>query len=423
MDRAKLVVAVCAACTLSCGPKDGSGEDDAAAGVADSGAGTDAPFEGCAEDIYDGEQAPAAMLVLLDRSQSMGENNKWSFAAQAIALALDQDVFDGTYLGLYTAPSGVISGPSCIFGLPVPCLAPPFPQIDLANAGTDKSTDATGVRKAIRAWLTSNGPAVDMFGADATPLYDAIQNSIAALQAWPETGHRILFIVSDGTISCTQFSGRTGFEDCNGCDHDWEHPQNIIDLLSSANSAYGIESFVVGVPGADTNPTVGGCDCPAGGPGCNIPPYSMRLALSAMANAGSPAFAPAGCDGTVFTPAGADPTLSCHFDMTQGFTAQEMADTISQVRGDVLGCVFELPTPPEGQTIDVDRVNVEYTHDGTTVSPLPRRSDPSDPCDTNECWDYNADDDIEILGAACANIQGASSVQVKIITGCQTIVL
>jgi len=100
-----------------------------------------------------------------------------------------------------------------------------------------------------------------------------------------------------------------------------------------------VETFVIGVPGADT------FDSSA----CEYPPYHMRAALSAIAFSGAPDYVPASCDGTMFTQSSLDPTLSCHFDMTQGFTAQQMADAISEVRGDVVGCTYELPEPPNGE--------------------------------------------------------------------------
>lgn len=406
---------------LACGPStktdtdgvDPHANDSGSPGATDSSVQSqvDSAFDSCAEASYAGEQLPAAMMVVLDKSSSMANGGKWTAAAQAIVSALDKDVFDGVHLGLYAAPSGSNTGPECIFGLPVSCLAPPFPQIDLALAGAEKSTDATGVRRAIKDWLATNSPDTGL--GDASPLYDALVNSIATLQSWPVAGERILFVVTDGSISCAQLSPRQGFSDCNECDHDWEHPDNIIGLLESANAgATPVQSFVVGVPGADTNDPSG----------CQFPPYSMRLALSAMAHAGAPDFAPAGCDGTTFSEAGGDPSMSCHFDMTQGFTAQQMADAISEVRGEVVGCTYELPEPPNGESIDLSKVNVQLTLDGAQQD-LPRRSSPTDSCTTVDCWDYDIAQDIEILGQACDNLKAAESVEVKIVVGCTTIVL
>jgi len=404
--------------SVACGPsaqtagKDSGSEDiDSGPGVFDSGPRIDSAFDSCAEATYAGEQEPAAMLVVLDKSSSMAQGGKWTAAAQAIVQALDKDVFDSVHLGLYAAPSAALTGPECIFGLPVSCLAPPFPQIDLTLAGASKSTDPNGVRRGIKDWFSTNSPDTGL--GDASPLYDALVNAIATIQSWPVAGERILFVVTDGSISCGQLSSRPGFGDCNECDHDWEHPGNIIGLLQSASVGPSpVHTFIVGVPGADTNDATG----------CTYPPYSMRLALSAMAHAGAPDFTPAGCDGIAFNPNGGDPAMSCHFDMTQGFTAQQMADAIAEVRGDVAGCTYQLPEPPNGQSINLSKVNVQLTLDGVTQD-LPRRSVPAEPCDTVDCWDYDMSQDIDILGQACEKLKAATEVEVKIIVGCTTIVL
>jgi hypothetical protein len=403
-------------CAVACGPSvqpSADIEDAAPAAPADAGPFADGPFAGCAEATYAAEQSPAAMIVVLDRSSSMAQQNKWVFAAQAIVQALDQDVFDSMSLALYAAPSGSVTGPACIFNLPVACQAPPFPQIDLVLAGQAKSSDPSGVRRDIKDWLTANAPDTGL--GDASPLYSALQAAIGTLQAWPDDGTRILFVVTDGSISCNEFSSRPGFGDCNGCVRDWEDPNNLVALLAEANDhpSAPIETFVVGVPGADTyDPTA-----------CEYPPYRMRLALSAIAAAGAPDYLPADCDGTTFTQGGADPTTSCHIDMTQGnFSTASIADAISYARGETVGCVYELPEPPDNQTIDLDEVNVEYSADGLDVD-LARRGDPGDPCTQTGCWDYTGDGRVELLGAACDAIKGAASVEVRIIVGCQTIVL
>jgi hypothetical protein len=369
---------------------------------------------GCVTAMYNAEQTPLALLVVLDRSSSMAMNNKWAFAAQAIVSALDQDVFDAVSVGLYVAPSGEVAGPACIFNFPVSCQSPAFPQIDLQLAGTEKSTAATGVRRDIKDWLTGNQPDAGL--GDASPLYNAIQAAIGSLTLWPTEGKRALMIVTDGTISCTSLSSRPGYTDCNGC-NDWENPTNIVSMLTAAHDDPNtpIETFIVGVPGADTFDSTA----------CNYPPYHMRLALSAMAAAGAPDYISATCDGRTYTQGGGDPTESCHFDMTQpgSFSAAAVADALSTVRGATLGCTFDLPTPPDGSQLDLGYVNVSLTVDGIPMD-LPRRADMSNPCTTQGCWDYTPDNtQIELIGQACSDVAQASSVQVQIITGCVTIVL
>ena len=88
-------------------------------------------MQACATGLYQAHQEPAAMLVLLQRSGSMSQQNKWVFAAQAIVQTLDKPVFDTMTLGLMAAPNSLVTGPQCLFGFQVACGVPAFPQVDL----------------------------------------------------------------------------------------------------------------------------------------------------------------------------------------------------------------------------------------------------------------------------------------------------
>jgi hypothetical protein len=273
--------------------------------------------------------ASDAVLVLVDRSASMNSSSKWTLASQGIVQALDQDEFDALDVGLISAPSGSIPGPQCVFGLPVPCQAPAFPQEAIAPAGP-KSSVGPGTRRAIRDWMAANPP--DGGSGDGLPLYAALQAGISALNTWTGTGHRILIVVTDGGIGCGQLSSRPGYGDCNGCDHEWESPNNIVGLVAqaAADASKPIDTFVIGVPGAESYDASG----------CNQPPYHMRLALSAIAAAGSE-HVPANCTGLTFTQGGGDPTVACHTDLTQGnFSAGNLASAIALARQSVDDPIF-----------------------------------------------------------------------------------
>ena len=395
-----------------------SGGGDGGNGFADSSLPDGTPA--CATGSYQAHQEPAAMLVLLQRSGSMSQNNKWVFAAQAIVQTLDQPVFDTMTLGLMAAPNSQVTGPACLLNFPVACGVPAFPQVDLKTAGTSKSTDPTGVRHDIKSWLTINAP--DQSAGEGNPLYSAIQAGIGALQGWPGPGKRILFVVTDGAISCTSLSTRTAnaFTDGNGCP-DWENPNNIVSLVNQANtnSTTPVDTFIVGVPGSDSyDPT-----------GKAYPPYHMRAALSDIAYAGSPANAPAGCThGNPFHPQNSsdttvdpDPTTSCHFDMTQSYSTQTVADAIAAARGKVLGCIFELPTP-DGGTVDPNQVNVSYSVGGGAANDLYKRASTSNTCTTDGCWDYTTDGKVQLIGKACDDVRNSTDADVEITVGCQTVV-
>jgi hypothetical protein len=410
------VVAFFGAVTLvgACGPSNKFGND--------SGTGNDANVFGdtasgpdglptCATGEYKAQQQPAAMLVLLQKSGSMNQSNKWVFAAQAIVQALDQPVFDSMTLGLIAAPSSAVTGPACVANFPVACGVPAFPQVDLAFAGSNKSSDPTGVRHDIKSWLATNSP--DSSIGEGNPLYSAMQASYGALNLWPGPGKRILFLVTDGAISCTSLSSRAGYTDGNGCP-DWENPNNIISLVNQANTSTTspIDTFIIGVPGSDSYDSTG----------VNYPPYHMRRALSDFAYAGSPANVPTGCTHTnPFVQTDPDPTLSCHFDMTQSYTSTDVANAIAQVRGKVLGCIFDLPAPEAG-TIDPTQVNVSYAVGGGSQNDLFKRATSTEDCSTTGCWDYTSDGKVELYGKACTDVMNATDADVEITVGCATVV-
>ncbi len=375
----------------------------------------------CATGTYEAKQAPAAMLVLLQRSGSMATGNKYAFAAQAIVSALDQNAFDNMTLGLLAAPSAnPIKGPACLANLPVGCGVSPFPNVDLINSLQLKSSDPTGVRHSIKQYLNTNVP--DMSAGDGNPLYDAINLGIGALKGWNGKGKRILFVVTDGGISCTSLSNRTAnaFTDGNGC-NDWENPNAIMGIVKSANTDLStpVDTFIVGVPGSDTyDPS-----------GQMYPPYHMRAALSDIAAAGSPANIPMGCtssatfhptkNGDVVDP---DPVKSCHFDMTQNnYSSQAVADAIAAIRGKVLGCIFDVPQP-DGGTVDPARVNVDYQAGVGPDIQLYKRKDSSNACTNDGCWDYTVDGKIQLLGKACDDLKANLNSKVNIAVGCDTIV-
>ncbi len=361
---------------------------------------------------YTAMQSPAAMLVALDKSNFMAQGNNWQAAGQAIVQVFDQDVFNSMSLGLLAAPSGQVAAPQCAQALGYPtvsCLVPTFPQVDLALAGANKSTASSGVRHDIKSWLANNSPDTDP--ASGSPLFVAIQTSLSDLQSWPQQGKRILMVVTDGNIDCCSLSNRPGcFSD--GFCTDWENPNNIINMLSAANKDPNtpVDTFIIGVPGSNTYDPSGGM----------YAPYHMRLALSAMAYAGSPNNVPQNCTGRIFTPSGGDPQVSCHFDLSQGtLNANTVAAAIAQARGQVVGCTYELPQP-NGAVVDTNMVNVSYVI-GTTTTNLTRRADPNNTCTTTGCWDYTQDGKVQLIGKACSDVQSASSANVQITVGCFTV--
>ncbi len=391
------------------------------------------PDAACALFTKEAKKAAAAILIVLDRSSSMSTNNKWLAAQTAIQQAIDSDAFDDLTLGLLAYPAvAVVPAPQCLsFLVPtVSCGIPPFANIPLKNTGTEKSAAMSGVRREVRDWLLSNGP--DTTNTDASPGFDAMERGIAELQNLGLDGKRLMLFISDGGFSCTSLKNggtcagqgigaaavtpdpsRPGL--CDGLCWDWEYPDTTLALIDGAynHATAPVSTFIIGVPGSNSNGEQQGPYATA--------PYSMRLALSAYAYAGSPATVPGDCDGTTFNRNGADPTKPCHYDMTtQGFfDAASLAAIIDEIRGAVLDCVFALPDAPDGEVINPGRVNVTISVDGTEVA-LKKRSDDTDPCTSDGCWGYDPSGQVELIGKACADVKAAKSARVDILVGCDT---
>ena len=325
--------------------------------------------------------------------------NKYAFAAQAIVGAIDLPVFDGMGIGLIAAPSARITGPLCEGGFDVACGVPSYAQIAPRLAGVKRSSDDVGVRHDMKQWLDQNAP--DTVLGDGNPLYETIRAGITVMQTLDISGARSLFVVTDGQLSCTSLSSRPGFNDINGCP-DWENPNNVIDLVTAARTdpRAPVQTFVVGVPGADTyDPT-----------GRTAPPYRMRAALSAIAKAGAPGFVPAACSAVIpFDVSAPDPQTSCHFDMSQSYSVAQVSDAIARVRASSVSCNYRLSGHGP---IDPAKVNVS-----AGATPLRRRTSPTDTC-SDGCWDYTASNDIALLGTACTDAMNGARVTVAI--GCPT---
>ena len=412
------------------GGNGGATTTDPNGGAGPGGSGGQGGFSACNKFTAEAKQAPSAILFALDMSASMKKSNKWSTAQTSVATAMDKDVFDDTTLGLVTFPTDFTDPPQCIcdyidqnvgpglcdVAIPngVSCGFSGLPQVAMAPAGKDKSNAGTGVRSQIYQYLVSHTPLSNE--DDGSPVYDAMVSGYNALKG-QNIDRRVLVLITDGGFSCTSLSARDGYQDGYGC-HDWEFPTSVNQLISQARTDPDkpIFTFVVGVPGSDS---VG-----VKKDGFDTPPYHMKLALSTYAVSGSPDTVDPACSKeAVFDPQGQDPPLPCHIDLSSGaaFNPDALANAIQTIKGKALGCVYDLPLPPQGEVIDLDYVNVQTTLDSVTAI-VPRRKDPNDTCVDAGCWDYNVGGQVQLLGKSCSDITVAKDAKVDIQVGCQTIV-
>ena len=399
-----------------------SGSEDGGAPFAplDTDASTgDGGLAACTTFSAEAKLAPAAMLIVLDRTASMSQLGKWDAARTAILDAIDKDVFDSMSLGMLTFPSSTsVPGPDCIYNYPIYCDVSANPQVPVQVAGAEKSSASTGVRHDIRDYLVGKGPE-SADASDSSPIWPALNGAYSFLKTVPNVDKRVVVLITDGGGSCTSVasSPRPAYNDNNGC-WDWEQPPEMAKLIAGAqtNTTTPIDTFVIGVPGSNSHGQKAG--------DYDTPPYSMLLALSAYAVAGSPSTVDPSCDKALtFSQGGADPEHPCHVDLSNGesFNAEAIANAISSIRRSALGCVYDLPQPPPGQSIPTDKVNVVVTLDGTEHV-VPKRQGKTDTCESDLCWDYDADGKVALIGKTCASVSTAAHAKVDIYAGCTTIV-
>jgi hypothetical protein len=410
----------------------GGGGPDASAGGSGgveieggSGSGGFSPDSACELFSAAGKQAPAAILFVVDRSASMSLGQKWAVAQQAVVTAIDRDAFDNVSLGLLTFPNPTkVDPPQCLcdyacagncaickplLGGGVNCGFSGLPQVPLTDSGTNKSNGGAGVRQAIYQYMLTNTPVTD--ASDASPIYDALVSGYTSLENYP-VDRRVVVLITDGGFSCTSLASppRPAYSD-GACD-DWEYPDTVNTLIKAKYDANNrIHTFIIGVPGSDSTGGKQGSYATA--------PYPMRLALSTYAVSGAPDLVPPSCDKTaVFSQSGSVPAAPCHFDLSQGqLQVDQLAQSLTQIRGQALGCLFDLPDPTGGNTIDKEKVNVRLTIDGTTTEICRTVEPQGGVCNCELCWTYQGDQ-VKLLDKACEQISSAREAKVDIAVGC-----
>jgi hypothetical protein len=97
--------------------------------------------------------------------------------------------------------------------------------------------------------------------------------------------------------------------------------------------------------------------------------------------------------------------------------ATEVAESVQ------LACEWEIPPPPDGETFDSNKTNVELVLDGT-MELLPRLPAGTTDCAELGAWRYDDEaNPTRVLAcpSACTRIQSAANASVKIVFGCDTV--
>jgi Mg-chelatase subunit ChlD len=104
---------------------------------------------------------------------------------------------------------------------------------------------------------------------------------------------------------------------------------------------------------------------------------------------------------------------------TQTAVGTDFAKALSDIRGKSLACEYGLPAAPAGQTLDYQKVNVQYSPSGGAATTLKY----SDGCSAADGWRYdNAQNPTKILlcQSSCDKVKADGTAKIDLVLGCQT---
>ncbi|AKV02490.1 hypothetical protein AKJ09_09153 [Labilithrix luteola] len=102
-----------------------------------------------------------------------------------------------------------------------------------------------------------------------------------------------------------------------------------------------------------------------------------------------------------------------------GQITTDFVNVLGQIRSAALSCDYALPAPPNGETLDKNKVNVQYTPKGGTAQTLDYSAD----CTNGTGWHYdnpNNPTKILICETSCNTLLQNAEGKIDIVFGCET---
>ncbi len=121
--------------------------------------------------------------------------------------------------------------------------------------------------------------------------------------------------------------------------------------------------------------------------------------------------------------AAAGGTDSAHIILESADVGAEVAAALERVRTRAVPCAYALPEVPNGQTVDLGRINVTVKAGSAAAATVPKVASASD-CGTSAGWYYEAGSArISLCSSSCDAVTApGAAAQVDIVTGCVTVV-
>ncbi len=374
------------ALAAACGPKSGGNGGNGNGVDGSSGSGT-GDGSACATSMVKADQVPLDLYVMLDQSGSMsdtvsGGGTKWSAVTMAIDTFVQQPNLDGISIGLqyFGVPSGgggTCTAITCTTNADCGATACGPCVLDICTGALSQGSDSCtasdyamaaveiaplpGVATQITSSIGMHSPTT------GTPTSAALQGAVDHAQSWAGThpGDAIAVILAtDG--------------DPEECD------TNLTDIDAIAAAAYAatpkIPTFVIGVGSSLSN-------------------------LNGIAAAGG--------------------TNMAFLVDTGGNVNQQFLAAMNAIRGEALGCLYNIPLPTDGSAPNYGAVNVVYTSSNGMQQTIPYVMDKASCPAMGNAWYYDnpaMPTHIVLCDSTCTFVQADQGGEVDITLGCSTVI-
>ena len=332
-----------------------------------SDAGIVSPDAACAQSTSAASLPSLTMLVMMDDSGSMNDNNKWNQVASAMKAFFADPAAAGVRVGLRLFPSNEPTmgcwDTVCNMDQATAITACSTALVDIGQL-TAAAAPADAQEAKLLAAIPAKPQSKSGNNSGGTPTYAALQgaeNIAIAYAALHPTEKVVVVFVTDG--------------EPNGCDQSITH---IAKIASDTLAAHQIETYAIGVLGSAQN------------------------TMDRIAKAG----------GT---------TASIMIGGSNGTsTEQDLLKAFGNIQAANVSCDFSVPTPPQNLMLSFNNVNVKYRPGTGPESTLPRVRDAT-ACAPGGGWYYDnnaAPMQIHLCTGTCTTVQADPSAALQVLFSC-----
>lgn len=304
---------------------------------------------------------PVNMFVMVDRSGSMNDDDKWLDATAALLFFFRDPKAAGMRVALRFFPHDVpITGCDATACDSQACAEPLVPLGEL----TADYGEADTQERALVLGIAHSNPDTSTVD-EGTPIYAALDGALrwaTSYKAAHPSEKTVVVFATDG--------------EPKGCNEDFNA---ITGLAATALQASGVTTYAIGLQG------------------------SNATQIAQLAQAG-------GTKQSILVDPGPN-------------AEQELVNALNGIRGETVSCDFAMPAASDAtMTVDPTRVNVTFQPSSGAAGTLSQVVDATG-CGTRKSWYYDAPGAptrIELCPAACDLVRGDARGSLEVLLGCVT---